>query len=118
METTVMSPTGFMQEFQLKPVVIIREEACLAVIATLGYVLGNIRKIKAYGSWHADHLVIEIASLPLKTRAWDRSVSYSCVRKCIRPLWLQKPHIERDDKLANVWLELRLNSLKNKQCQQ
>jgi hypothetical protein len=72
METTVMCPTGHMQEFQVKPVVIIREEASLAIIATLGYVLGNIRKIKAYWSWHADHLVTEVASLPLITRVWDR----------------------------------------------
>lgn len=48
------------------------EEACLVVIATRGSVLGNIRKIEACWSWHADHFVAGIASLPLITIVWDR----------------------------------------------
>ena len=58
MEAAIMCPAGFMQQFHIKPVVIIRVEAHLAVIATLGDVLRYVRKVEADWPWHAGYSII------------------------------------------------------------
>jgi hypothetical protein len=52
MEVAVMVAAGGLQQFQVKPVVILRMETRLPVIAALGNVLRYAWQMQAGRSWH------------------------------------------------------------------